>query len=82
MSLSKETLAELLDYLTTLKGWGIKNFGTLIIEWEDENGKTNWCDDEWTEEYAKRCYRDTRVANDVLKILGWDRKLVRFIKKE
>ena len=82
MSLSKETLTGLMDYLTSLKGWGVKKFDALIIEWEDKDGFTNWCDDSNTEGYSKRCYRDTKMANDILKILGWDRILVRFIKKE
>jgi len=88
MGISKEemgelnTLSELLGYLSSLKGWGIKKFNALIVEWEDEDGFTNWCDDEWTEGYTKRCYRDTVLANDILKTLKWDRKLVRFIKKE
>ena len=80
MSISKEKMAELFAYLSALKGWGVKNFGALIVEWEDEDGLTNWCDDEWTEGFTKRCGRDTKVANDVFKILGWDRKMVRFIK--
>ena len=80
MSISKEKMAELFAYLSALKGWGVKNFGALIVEWEDEDGLTNWCDDEWTEGYIKRCGRDTKVANDVFKILGWDRNMVRFIK--
>ena len=80
--LTKSQLNDLFDYFKD-KGWSIKNHNSLIIEWEDKDfGLTNWCDDSWTEGYSKRCYRDTPSANDILKIMGWDRKIVRFLKKE
>lgn len=80
--LTKCQLNELFDYFNG-RGWSIKNHNSLIIEWEDKDcGLTNWCDDSWTDGYAKRCYRDTSSANDILKIMGWDRKIVRFLKKE
>ena len=76
----QKVLALLVD--NECRGWCIKNYDTLCIEWHDPfTDRLEWLDDGHPMGHWYRCTTESQLALQLLKALKWETSLTLFMNE-